>query len=80
MKHSSVGQYEMSMPFSVLPNDSTLARRVGFREDASPIDWFTDFVIFPTDSVVFNDPKNASNWIKSVDSKGNPVYTFTLAE
>jgi hypothetical protein len=80
IKLSSMGQFEMTLPFSIPPNDSTIARRVGFRKDALPTDWFTSFIIFPIDSISFNDPKKEANWIKSIDSKGKPVYTFTMAK
>lgn len=75
-----MGQFEMTLPFTVLPNDSVLARKVGLRKDAEPTAWFTQFIIFPTDSLILNDPKNSANWIKSVDAKGRPVYTFILTK
>lgn len=80
LKYSSMGQFEMTLPFAVPPHDSALARRVGFHKDAVPTAWFRTFVIFPTDSVLLNDPNNAGNWIKSSDEKGKPVYTFTLTK
>ncbi len=78
MKRSQMGPFEMTLPFAVLPHDSVIARRVGFRKDAAPAAWFTKFTIFPTDSVSFNDPHNSDNWVKSTDIKGKPVYTFTM--
>lgn len=80
IKYSSMGPFEMTLPFSVPPNDSILARQTGFKKDAEPNKWFTKFTIFPTDSIIFNDPNNSNNWIKSVDSKGRPVYTFNIAK
>lgn len=80
LKYSSMGQFEMTLPFAVAPHDSTLARRVGFHKDAVPTAWFRTFVIFPTDSVLLNDPNDDGNWIKSSDEKGKPVYTFTLTK
>jgi len=80
MKYSSMGQFEMTLPFVVPPNDSILARQVGFRKDAPPTAWFTKFIIFPVDSVAFNDPNINENWVKSTDSKGRTIYTFTLTK
>jgi len=81
MKYSSMmGPFEMTLPFAVPPNDSVVARQVGFRKDAPPTAWFTKFIIFPADSVAFNDPKIDENWVKSTDSKGRTVYTFTLTK
>jgi hypothetical protein len=81
MKQSSItGPFEMTLPFTVPPNDSIVARRVGFHKDAQPTAWFTKFIIFPTDGVAFNDPNINENWVKSTDEKGQPVYTFTLTK
>jgi hypothetical protein len=80
MKYSSMGQFEMTLPFTVLPHDSVLARRIGLKKNAEPITWFTRFIIFPTDSILFNDPNISANWIKSTDTKGRPVYTFKMAK
>ena len=80
MKHSQMGQFEMTLPFAVLPHDSVIARKVGFKNDASPTAWFTKFIIFPTDSVQFNDPHIADNWVKTTDEKGKPIYTFTMSK
>jgi len=74
-----MGEFEMTLPFAVLPHDSVIARRVNFRKDASPTLWFTNFRIFRTDSVSFNDPKNQANWIKTADANGKPIYTFTMS-
>lgn len=79
-KYSSMGPFVMTLPFTVLPQDSVLARSVKLRKDLPPTAWFTDFIIFPADSVKLNDPKNAGNWVKTIDAKGNPVYTFKLAQ
>ncbi len=80
LKYSSMGQFEMTLPFTVLPNDSVLARRAKFRKDLSPNEWFTQFIIFPIDNVRLNDPKVSINWIKSADPKGRPIYTFNIAK
>lgn len=81
MKQSSItGPFEMNLPFAVPPNDSVVARQVGFRKDAQPTAWFTKFIIFPTDGVVFNDPNINENWVKSTDEKGKTVYTFTMTK
>ncbi len=69
-----------SLPFTVLPNDSVLARKVQLRKDAPPTAWFTQFVLFPVDSVKLNDPNDPNNWIKSTDAKGKQIYTFNVAK
>lgn len=79
-KLSSMGSFNMTLPFTVLPKDSVLARRANFRKGISPTQWFTQFIIFPVDSVVLNDPKDPNNWIKSTDMKGKLVYTFNIAK
>ena len=80
IKYSSMGQFEMTLPFTVLPKDSVLARRANFRKDVLPNQWFTQFIIFPVDSVVLNDPNISTNWIKSTDAKGKLIYTFNIAK
>ncbi|HOZ81391.1 MAG TPA: hypothetical protein PLU85_00305 [Bacteroidia bacterium] len=80
IKQSQMGPYEMTLPFMVFPNDSVVARRTNFKKDASPTAWFKKFIIFQTDSLSFNDPKNKDNWIKTTDEKGRPVYTFTMTK
>jgi hypothetical protein len=80
IKYSSMGPFEMTLPFMVLPQDSVLARRANFKNGISPTQWFTNFIIFPLDSVVLNDPKMAENWVKSTDAKGNLIYTFNVAK
>jgi hypothetical protein len=80
MKQNSMGPFEMTLPFAVPPNDSILVRQVGFRKEAPPTAWFTKFIVFPADSISFNDPNVDENWIKSTDSKGRTVYTFTLTK
>ena len=80
LKQSSMGAFEMTLPFTVLPKDSVLARRGKFINTIKPIDWFTDFVIFPVDSLSMNDPKILSNWVKSTDSKGNPIFIFNISK
>jgi len=81
MKYSSMtGPFEMTLPIAVPPNDSIIARRVGFHKEARPTAWFTKFIIFPTDSVAFNDPNIDENWVKSTDEKGKTIYTFTMTK
>lgn len=80
IKYSQMGQFEMTLPFAVPAHDSVIARKVGFKKDAQPTSWFTRFIIFPTDSVSFNDPKSQSNWVKTADINGKPIYTFTLSK
>lgn len=80
MKYSSMGRFEMTLPFMVLPHDSVLARIVGYRKDALPIYWYTKFIIFPVEGIIMNDPNNAENWIKSTDEKGKTIYTFSLTK
>ena len=75
-----MGQFEMTLPFAVPPNDSILARKVGFRKDAVPTAWFTKFIIFPVDSILIKDPYLPDNWIKTSDNQGKPIYTFTLTK
>ena len=80
IKQSSMGPNEMTLPFAVPPNDSIVARQVGFKKGIEPTAWFSKFIIFPSDSVVFNDPNDPANWIKTLDAKGRPVYTFNMAK
>jgi hypothetical protein len=80
LKYSTMGAFEMMLPFTVLPKDSVIARRAKFRKNISPNEWFMQFIIFPVDSVLLNDPKIPSNWIKSTDPKGRIVYSFNLAQ
>jgi hypothetical protein len=75
-----MGPIPMTVSFKVLPNDSTLARQVGFKKGALPNRWFTQFNIFPLDSIQFNDPNTSDNWKRSIDSKGRPVFTFIITK
>jgi len=79
-KFTSAGSFIMTLPFTVLPNDSVLARKVQLRKDAEPTAWFTQFILFPIDSLKLNDPNDANNWIKSTDAKGKQIYTFNVAK
>ncbi|MFT3704513.1 MAG: hypothetical protein QM802_19250 [Agriterribacter sp.] len=79
-KLTSMGMRDMTLPFTVLPMDSVLARKIGIKNGAEPTVWFTEFVLFPIDSVQFNDPTDAKNWVRSTDVKGKPVYTFNVAK
>ncbi len=80
LKYNSMGQFEMTLSFAVPPNDSIIARRVGFKENAEPTAWFTQFIIFPADGISFNSPNDPVNWVKTIDKKGKPVYTFTMTK
>ena len=80
VKQSSMGSSEFMLPFTLLPKDSLLMRRIGVKKEALPTVWFSKFVIFPTDSIVFNDAYKSENWHKSYDAKGNPVYTFIITK
>lgn len=75
-----MGPHEMTLPFAVPPNDSIVARRVGFKKGIEPTAWFTKFNIFPSDSITFNDPNDPANWEKTMDEKGKPVYIFNMTE
>lgn len=78
VKQSSMGTQEMTLPFAVPPNDSVVVRKVGFKKGIEPTAWFTKFIIFPTDSITFNDPNKPENWEKTIDEKGRPVYIFNM--
>ena len=82
MKQSqTMGPHSVNQSFVVNPQDSVLARRIGFKKDGeNPQGWFTNFFISPIDDFKFNDPKNAGNWKKSVDKNGRPTYTFILTK
>ena len=70
--------YEVSLLFTVQPNESVLARRVEYEKDGlEPQKWFSTFVIYPIEGIQMNDPNLAENWVKS-DKEGTPVYEFTL--
>lgn len=77
---SMTGPFEMTLPFEVPANDSIIARKAGFRKDALPTSWFTKFIIFPSDNIIFNDPNQVENWKLSKDTKGKSSYTFTLTK
>ena len=66
--------------FSVSPKDTILVRQVEFKKDTEPQKWFLEFNIFPVDGVVMKDPNKAENWIKGINERGKPTYTFTIAE
>ena len=80
IKLSSMGQQLVTVPFTVLPKDSVLARQVGLKIDAKPTAWFHEFIIFPVDNIKTNDPKIPENWIKSVNQAGKTIYTFNLTK
>jgi hypothetical protein len=80
IKQSTMGAFDMTLPFRVFPRDSVVARRANFKKNISPTEWFTQFTIFPVDSVSLNDPKDPNNWLKSTDARGNIIYTFTIAK
>lgn len=79
-KLSPMGPFMMTLPFTVLPNDSVLTRKVQLKKDAPPTVWFTQLIIFPIDSIPLNDPNDPNNWIKSTDSKGKPIFIFNVAK
>ncbi len=73
-----MGPQEMTLPFTVNPADTVLFRRVGYKKNANPVSVFSQFIIFPVDSVELNNPKDSVNWIKSTDKKGKPQFIFDL--
>ncbi|WP_156877252.1 hypothetical protein [Salinimicrobium terrae] len=77
---TTTGPFTMSVPFTVNPQDSVLARQVGFRKDARPNTWFREFRISPLDGVKTNNPYKPENWKQGNDSKGKTTYTFIIAE
>jgi hypothetical protein len=80
LKFSQNVPYNVKQSFTVRPNDSVLTRRASMRNDLGPERWFTQFNIFPTDSLEFNDPRNPQNWVKTIGQDGKPVYTFTIVK
>lgn len=81
LKRSSSGPYEVTVPFTVQPKDSVLARKAMFKKDGeNPQNWFTKFTIFPVDGVKINDPNKAENWKKWINNENRPCYTFIIAE
>jgi len=80
LKYSQMGPFLLNVPFTVKAKDSVLARKVALRNDVTPEKWFEKFDIFPVDSLEFNDPKNALNWIKSIGQDGKPMYTFNIVK
>lgn len=78
IKYNSMGPYEMTLPFTVNSGDTVLFRRNGFRKNANPTAVYSKFIIFPVDNVNLNNPKDSTNWIKSLDIKGKPQYIFDL--
>lgn len=81
MKQSTVtGAFPLTVPFTVNPQDSILARQVGFRKNVEPQQWFTQFTISSVEGVKINDPYKPANWKRGTNSKGKPTYTFTIAE
>jgi hypothetical protein len=62
LKYNSSGQqFEVTVPFTVLPHDSVLARKVRLRKGAGPNVWFSRFTILPVDSISLNDPDIPEN-------------------
>ena len=80
LKRNSNGFFDMTVPYTVQPKDSVLARQVGFKKDAEPQKWFTNFTIFPVDNIKIGDPNKPENWKKWFNTKGRPCYTFIIAE
>ena len=76
MKSSEIlGPHEVSEKFTVLPNDSVLARKIRFLEDNTK--WFTSFIIYPIEDIQMNDPNLPENWIKH-KKDDLPIYVFTI--
>ena len=68
----------VSVTFVVYPNDSVLAREVGFTKDGTaPQSWFKSFEIIPVSGIEMNDPNLAENWIK-YNVSNTPTYVFKL--
>jgi len=81
LKRSTNGPYEVTVPFTVQPKDSVLARKAMFKKDGeNPQNWFTKFTIFPVDGIKINDPNKAENWGKWNNNENRPCYTFIIAE
>ena len=78
MKFSQNGPYDINQSFTVKPNDSVLARKVSMRNDVSPEKWFTQFNIFPTDSLEFNDQKIRKIGLKLLEKMENQFILLTL--
>ncbi len=81
LKYSSItAPYLVTVPFTIQPHDSVLARYVGAKENTkTPQSWFKKFIIQPVDGVKINDPNLPENWKKYFDKDG-PFYTFIIAE
>jgi len=81
MKRSAtMGLHSMRLPFKIAPDETVLARQVGFPEDGKPQDWFRKFDIIPTEAARLKDPYLSHNWVRSTDKKDRPAYTFIIAE
>ena len=80
MKFSQNGPYDVNQSFSIKPKDSVLTRKASMKNGVSPEKWFTQFNIFPTDGLEFNDPNNPQNWIKTIGKDGKPIYTFNIVK
>lgn len=80
LKFSQNGPYDVNQNFIIKPKDSVLARKVSMKKDVSPEKWFTQFNIFPTDSLEFNDPKDPQNWLKSYSNDGQLIYVFNIVK
>ena len=70
----------LTRSFSIIPKDTILVRQVEYKKDSEPQKWFLEFKIFPVDGIEMNDPNKAENWIKGINEKERPIYTFTIAE
>jgi len=80
LKYSSInGPYEMTQTFVFPPNDSILARQIGFKPDGeNPQGWFTKFQIQNFDTTIHNDPYQRENWLKRMTEAGIPYYVFVV--
>lgn len=71
----------VTVPFLVKPNDSVLARQVGYKKGGeNPQSWFNGFHISDVNDVKIFDPNKPENWVKLKDKNGRTFYTFTIAE
>jgi len=70
--------YTVTETFDVYPNDSVLARVVGYTKDGTdPQSWFKSFDITPVNGIEINDPNLAENWVK-YNVNNTPTYVFKL--
>ncbi len=81
VKQSMNGPFKMTLPFTVQPKDSVLARKAMFKKNGeNPQNWFSEFEIFPVENVKIFDPNKPENWKKWTNKEEKPCYTFIIAE